>query len=92
MKQYLTQVQHRGHTCAVLLYVSLQLLKIQSTCADVTPCLYNVYAVFVCIKSSLSYVQHYLLQVQFSLDLLKVTGIIDNRARELCLNVCQPGT
>lgn len=34
----------------------------------------------------------YLLQVQFSLDFLKVAGVIDDRTRELCLNVGQPGT
>ena len=35
MQQYLTQVQHRSHTCAVLLYVPLQLLNRQHVEYDI---------------------------------------------------------
>lgn len=84
VKQNLTQVQHRCHTCAVLLDVSLKLLK-----TDLI--VYRVQTQHRCLFSSVC-VCVYLLQVEFSLDLLIIAGVIDDGTGEFGFNVSEPGT
>lgn len=85
VQQNLTQVQHRRHTCAVLLDVSLQLLDeqhkrgfIRSKRINSTGLFLNASCVFVPAAD------------QFPLDLLVVAGVVDDGTGQFGLNVGEP--